>query len=112
MFYGDGGDEGLGAVPTGHAQTVGPVTDDIGVIRIPKDAPIQIGGYWVLSGADTALGLDSRRGAEIAVPRRMGDPARPRPARRHVEAREGVLERQLVRREIELLRLIGARQTP
>jgi branched-chain amino acid transport system substrate-binding protein len=49
------------------AQTLGPVTDDIGVIRIPKGAPAQIGGYWVLSGADTALGLDSRRGAEIAI---------------------------------------------
>jgi branched-chain amino acid transport system substrate-binding protein len=48
------------------AQTVGPVTDEIGVIKIPKGAPIQIGGYWVLSGADTAMGLDSKRGAEIA----------------------------------------------
>jgi branched-chain amino acid transport system substrate-binding protein len=54
--------------PLAHsAQTVGPVTDEIGVIKIPKGAPIQIGGYWVLSGADTALGLDSRRGAEIAI---------------------------------------------
>jgi branched-chain amino acid transport system substrate-binding protein len=52
---------------TQAAQTVGPVTDPIGVIKIPAGAPIQIGGYWVLSGADTALGLDSRRGAEIAV---------------------------------------------
>ncbi len=55
------------AIPVQAAQTVGPVTDDIGVIRVPKGAPVQIGGYWVLSGADTALGLDSRRGAEIAV---------------------------------------------
>ena len=55
------------ALPARAAQTVGPVTDDIGVIRIPKGAPVQIGGYWVLSGADTALGLDSRRGAEIAI---------------------------------------------
>ncbi len=54
------------ARPAAAAQTLGPVTDDIGVIRIPKGAPIQIGAYWVLSGADTALGLDSRRGAEIA----------------------------------------------
>jgi branched-chain amino acid transport system substrate-binding protein len=52
--------------PSHAAQTLGPVTDDIGVIRIPKGAPVQIGGYWVLSGADTALGLDSRRGAELA----------------------------------------------
>lgn len=49
------------------AQTLGPVTDEIGVVRIPKGAPVQIGAYWVLSGADTALGLDSRRGAEIAI---------------------------------------------
>jgi branched-chain amino acid transport system substrate-binding protein len=48
------------------AATVGPVTDDLGVIRIAKGAPIQIGAYWVLSGADTALGLDEKRGVEIA----------------------------------------------
>ena len=48
------------------AQTLGPVTDDIGVIRIAKGAPIQIGGYWVISGPDTALGVDERRGAELA----------------------------------------------
>jgi branched-chain amino acid transport system substrate-binding protein len=47
-------------------QTLGPVTDEIGVVRIPRGAPVQIGAYWVLSGADTALGLDSRRGAEVA----------------------------------------------
>jgi branched-chain amino acid transport system substrate-binding protein len=49
------------------AATVGPVTDELGVIRIAKGAPIQIGAYWVLSGADTALGLDEKRGAEIAM---------------------------------------------
>ena len=48
------------------AQTVGPVTDDIGVIRIPKGAPIQVGGSWVLSGADTAAGLDQKRAVVIA----------------------------------------------
>jgi branched-chain amino acid transport system substrate-binding protein len=47
------------------AQTLGPVTDDIGVVKIPKGAPIQIGGYWVMSGADTAMGIDSKRGAEL-----------------------------------------------
>jgi branched-chain amino acid transport system substrate-binding protein len=51
---------------TATAATVGPVTDDLGVVRIAKGAPIQIGGYWVLSGADTSLGLDGKRGAEIA----------------------------------------------
>ena len=48
------------------AATVGPVTDDLGVIRIAKGAPVQIGGYWVISGPDTALGVDERRGAELA----------------------------------------------
>src|SRR5260370_6210152 len=48
------------------AQTLGPVTDEIGVIRIPKGAPIQIGGSWVLSGPDTASGLDQKRAVEIA----------------------------------------------
>ena len=49
------------------AETKGPVTDEIGVLVIPKGAPIQIGGYWVLSGADTALGLDQKRAVEIAI---------------------------------------------
>ena len=34
---------------------------------IPKGAPIFIGGYWTISGPDTALGLDQQRGAEIAL---------------------------------------------
>jgi len=51
---------------TARAETKGPVTDDLGVVAIPKDAPIVIGGYWVISGPDTALGLDSKRGVEIA----------------------------------------------
>src|SRR5262245_10226703 len=48
------------------AETKGPVTDELGVVEIPKDAPITIGGYCVISGPDTALGVDSKRGAEIA----------------------------------------------
>ncbi len=48
------------------AQVSSPVTDPIGVVTIRQDAPITIGGMWVLSGADTALGIDSKRGAEIA----------------------------------------------
>jgi branched-chain amino acid transport system substrate-binding protein len=55
------------AVPFARAATVGPVTDPIGVIKIQKGAPIMIGGYWVLSGPDTALGLDEKRGVEIAI---------------------------------------------
>ncbi len=48
------------------AQTLGPVTDPIGVVRVPKGAPIQIGGMWVISGPDTALGVDEQRAAQIA----------------------------------------------
>src|SRR5262249_226559 len=39
----------------------------IGVLVIPKGAPIVIGGYWVMSGADSALGIDEKRGAEISI---------------------------------------------
>lgn len=43
------------------------ISDPIRVVRIPKGAPITLGGYWVLSGPDTSLGLDEYRGAQIAV---------------------------------------------
>lgn len=52
--------------PLQAEETKGPVTDELGVVEIPKDAPIVIGGYWVISGPDTALGLDSKRGVEVA----------------------------------------------
>ncbi|MBV8912473.1 MAG: branched-chain amino acid ABC transporter substrate-binding protein [Acetobacteraceae bacterium] len=42
------------------------MTDEVGVVRIPKGQPILIGGLLVLSGPDIGLGLDSSRGAEIA----------------------------------------------
>lgn len=48
-------------------ETSGPVTDKIGVIKIAKGAPIQIGGYWVLSGPDAALGIDQKRAVEVAI---------------------------------------------
>jgi branched-chain amino acid transport system substrate-binding protein len=73
---------GSGAVQA--AQTLGPVTDPIGVVRIPKGAPIQIGGYWVISGADTALGLDSERGAQLAF-RNIGDKLLGHPVKLTVE---------------------------
>ena len=44
------------------AASAGGVTDEIGVIRIPKGAPVTIGGYWVISGPDTALGTDPSGG--------------------------------------------------
>ena len=47
-------------------QAPGPVTDPIGVVRVPKGAPIQIGSMWVMSGSDSALGIDEKRGVEIA----------------------------------------------
>jgi branched-chain amino acid transport system substrate-binding protein len=53
--------------PLHAAQTAGPVTDPLGVIRIPAAAPLQVGAYWVISGPDTSLGLDSERGVEIAI---------------------------------------------
>jgi branched-chain amino acid transport system substrate-binding protein len=60
------------AHPVFAAQTLGPVTDDLGVVKIPKGAPIIIGGYWVISGADTAMGIDSKRGAELEF-KSLGD---------------------------------------
>lgn len=57
-----------GAVLAGpvRAETLGPVTDDVGVVRIAKGQPILIGALLVLSGPDLSLGLDASRGAEIA----------------------------------------------
>jgi branched-chain amino acid transport system substrate-binding protein len=51
----------------GAAVTKGPVTDEIGVLVVPKGAPIVLGAYWVMSGADSALGIDEKRGVEIAI---------------------------------------------
>jgi branched-chain amino acid transport system substrate-binding protein len=48
------------------AETKGPVTDEIGVVEIPQGEPIVIGGYWTLTGPDTALGLDQKRSVEVA----------------------------------------------
>jgi len=49
------------------AETVGPASDALGVVRIAKGAAIEIGGCWTLSGPDVDLGVDQRRGAEIAM---------------------------------------------
>ncbi|HTZ79093.1 MAG TPA: branched-chain amino acid ABC transporter substrate-binding protein [Stellaceae bacterium] len=54
------------------AATVGPVTDAIGVVKIPPGAPLQIGAYMTLSGPDAALGTDEKRAIEIAVADRGG----------------------------------------
>ncbi len=49
-----------------QAETLGPVTDDVGVVKIAKGQPILIGALLVLSGPDLSLGVDASRGAEIA----------------------------------------------
>lgn len=49
------------------AETVGPVTDDLGVVEIAAGEPMQIGSYLALTGPDAALGIDARRGVEIAI---------------------------------------------
>ena len=49
-----------------RAETSGPVTDDVGVVKIAKGQPILIGALLVLSGPDLSLGVDASRGAEIA----------------------------------------------
>lgn len=55
----------LAALPA-WAETVGPVTDAIGVVRIPKGEPILVGGLLVQTGPDLSLGTDEMRGAQIA----------------------------------------------
>ena len=56
----------IGAGSALAAETMGPVTDEIGVVKIRKGAPIFIGGYWTLSGPDVGLGIDQKRGVELA----------------------------------------------
>jgi branched-chain amino acid transport system substrate-binding protein len=46
---------------------VGIATAQADEIRIEPGAPIVIGGYWVLSGGDAALGNDQKRGVELAL---------------------------------------------
>lgn len=54
-------------VPAAPAATVGPVTDPIGVVKIAKGAPLTIAYWMVVAGPDASLGIDTRRGAEIAI---------------------------------------------
>jgi branched-chain amino acid transport system substrate-binding protein len=54
-------------VPTSPAATVGPVTDSIGVVRVNKGQPITIAYWMVVAGPDASLGIDTRRGVEIAI---------------------------------------------
>ncbi len=49
-----------------RSETLGPVTDSVGVVKVAKGQPILIGALLVLSGPDLSLGVDASRGAEIA----------------------------------------------
>jgi branched-chain amino acid transport system substrate-binding protein len=44
-----------------------PVTDPVGVVKIPKGQPITIAYWMVVAGPDASLGIDTRRGVEIAI---------------------------------------------
>ena len=55
-----------GGFPVSATETKGPVTDEIGVVKINKDDPIVIGAYLVISGPDLAVGVDEQRAIEIA----------------------------------------------
>jgi branched-chain amino acid transport system substrate-binding protein len=60
------------AVLAGTAAAQQPVTDPIGVVRIAKGQPITIGYWLVVAGPDASLGVDSRRGIELAIDDRKG----------------------------------------
>ncbi len=49
------------------AATMGPVTDPIGVVKVTKGQPITIAWWLVVAGPDASLGIDVRRGIEIAI---------------------------------------------
>src|SRR3970040_2064975 len=54
-------------VAPGPAAAVGPVTDSVGVVKVTKGQPITIAYWLVIAGPDASLGVDSRRGIEIAI---------------------------------------------
>jgi branched-chain amino acid transport system substrate-binding protein len=62
------------------AVTVGPVTDPVGVVRVPRGQPLTIAYWFVVAGPDASLGIDTRRGVEIAIDdkggRLLGHPIR------------------------------------
>lgn len=47
--------------------TMGPVTDPVGVVRIARGQPLIIAYWMVVAGPDASLGVDTRRGVEIAI---------------------------------------------
>ncbi|MDR7440445.1 MAG: ABC transporter substrate-binding protein, partial [Armatimonadota bacterium] len=46
---------------------MGPVTDEWGVVRVARGQPIVIAYWLVVAGPDASLGIDSRRGIELAI---------------------------------------------
>jgi branched-chain amino acid transport system substrate-binding protein len=46
---------------------MGPVTDSLGVVRVNRGQPIVIAYWQVTSGPNASLGIDQRRGIEIAI---------------------------------------------
>lgn len=44
-----------------------PVTDPVGVVRIAKGQPVTLAYWLVVAGPDASLGVDTRRGIEIAI---------------------------------------------
>ena len=71
---GEGAMEGGGEMAEGEIPVVeNPPEDPLGVVKIGPDDPIRIGYALVLSGPNESLGVDSRRGVEIAIHDRNGE---------------------------------------
>ena len=49
------------------SQAAAPPKDPLGVVTIKKGQPIHIAYWMVVAGADSSLGIDTRRGAELAI---------------------------------------------
>src|SRR5690606_35274265 len=52
---------------TAHAETLGPVPDELGVVKVEAGDPIVLGGYASSSGPGTSQGIIELRGAELAI---------------------------------------------
>lgn len=50
-----------------RAETVGGVSDPLGVVKIAKGQSINLGYYGSQSGPDSTQGIDEQRGAELAI---------------------------------------------
>jgi branched-chain amino acid transport system substrate-binding protein len=56
-----------GSVAVTPAMAQAPVTDPVGVVKIAKGQPLTIAYWFVVAGPDASLGIDTRRGVEIAI---------------------------------------------